>query len=72
MPGSPSRQLETWPVNVEAAQLAVVEAARKVAASRWSEFHDPISTGRRNLIELTLAVADLDSFGIAAANKVTR
>lgn len=73
MHGSPSRQLETFPVSVEAARLAVVEAARRVAGCRWAEFNDPISTGRRNLIALTLSVADLDSFGVpGAAARVTR
>lgn len=67
MPGSPLRQLESFPASPEAARSAVVEAARRVAGARWAEFNDPISNGRRRLIELTLAVADLDSFGAPSA-----
>jgi len=56
--------LERFPsVTLEAAQKAVVEAARRVAGCRWQEIADPISTSRRRLIELAVAVSDLDSFG---------
>ena len=68
MHGSAPRRLETFPVSLDAAQRAVIEAARRVARCRWQEFQDPISTSRRNLIQLTLAVADLDSFGAPGAD----
>jgi hypothetical protein len=55
-------------VTPEDAQRAVIDAARRVTSSNWQELSDPISNGRRNLISLTVAVANLDALGV---NSVT-
>ena len=69
MTSSPPRQRLRFPsVTPEDAQRAVIDAARRVTSSNWQELSDPISNGRRNLISLTVAVANLDALGV---NSVT-
>lgn len=45
----------------------MIDAARRVAGCQWQEIADPISTSRRRMVELCVAVANLDGFGDASA-----
>jgi hypothetical protein len=61
--GSAPRTLGPYPSpTIEAAMVGVIDCARRVTAAAWSEMSDPISSGRRRLVELAVSVGDLDAF----------